>query len=337
MSHDPVLIWGAGAIGGTIGAYLARAGYPVTFVDTVEPHVEAIRNRGLAITGPVDSFTVKAPAFTPAQLEGRWSRILLCVKTPQTDAAMAALRPHLTEDGYVASFQNGLCEPRIAESVGPSRVMGAFINFGADWIAPGEILYGNRGAVVVGETDGRMTGRLETLHRAMRIFEPEAIKTDRIYAHLWGKLAYLTLLYAQALGDKGIGDCIARPELRLLWDEILGEATAVAAAEGVAPIGFDGFDPMAFVAGGDPARRDLSIERMVRFNRASAKTHSGIWRDLAIRKRPTEVAFQVGQISEIGQRHGIPTPRVDRLVALIREIETGARPISDCNLLELAA
>lgn len=123
MSHDPVLIWGAGAIGGTIGAYLARAGLPVTFVDTVETHVETIRNRGLSITGPVDSFTVKAPAYTPAQLEGRWSRILLCVKTPQTDAAVAALRPHLSEDGYVASFQNGLCEPRIAESVGAGRVM----------------------------------------------------------------------------------------------------------------------------------------------------------------------------------------------------------------------
>lgn len=51
MSHDPVLIWGAGAIGGTIGAYLARAGLPVTFVDTVETHVETIRNRGLSITG----------------------------------------------------------------------------------------------------------------------------------------------------------------------------------------------------------------------------------------------------------------------------------------------
>lgn len=139
------------------------------------------------------------------------------------------------------------------------------------------------------------------------------------------------------MATRAIGDCIARPELRTLWDEILGEANAVAAAEGVAPIGFDGFDPLAFAARGRPARRDLSIKRMVRFNRASAKTHSGIWRDLAIRKRPTEVAFQIGQISEIGKRHDIATPRVDRLVELIREIETGARPISDANLLELAA
>ena len=57
---DRVLVWGAGAIGGTVGAYLTRAGHDVTFVDLVPEHVDAIR-AGLRITGPVRSLGVVGP------------------------------------------------------------------------------------------------------------------------------------------------------------------------------------------------------------------------------------------------------------------------------------
>ncbi|HXI21285.1 MAG TPA: 2-dehydropantoate 2-reductase N-terminal domain-containing protein, partial [Gemmatimonadales bacterium] len=59
------LVWGAGAIGGTLGAFLARSGHDVTLVDTVAEHVDAIGRAGLAITGPLAAFTVHPPAFTP--------------------------------------------------------------------------------------------------------------------------------------------------------------------------------------------------------------------------------------------------------------------------------
>ena len=49
MSGDPILIWGGGAIGGTLAAYWARAGIPVLLVDIVTDHVVACRTRGLAI------------------------------------------------------------------------------------------------------------------------------------------------------------------------------------------------------------------------------------------------------------------------------------------------
>ena len=62
------LVWGAGAIGGTLGAYLARAGNDVTMVDTVVEHVDAIRRDGLRVTGPIDEFMVRVPAFTPQTL-----------------------------------------------------------------------------------------------------------------------------------------------------------------------------------------------------------------------------------------------------------------------------
>jgi len=64
----PLLIWGTGAIGGTLGACLARAGDAVTMVDAVVEHVDAIRRDGLRVTGPIDEFMVRVPAFTPQTL-----------------------------------------------------------------------------------------------------------------------------------------------------------------------------------------------------------------------------------------------------------------------------
>jgi 2-dehydropantoate 2-reductase len=337
MDKD-ILVWGAGAIGGTVGAYLKRAGQDVSFVDIVPEHVAAIRDpaRGLQITGPVAEFKVSAPAWLPGEAKGVWKRIFLSVKAHHTEEACLALKPHLAEDGYVLSLQNGLCEKIIARIVGAERTMGAFVNFGADWLEPGSIIYANRGAVVLGEIDGKMTERLERLHREMRVFEPNAITTERIWSYLWGKLGYGSLLFAQAVGQLGIADCLARPELLPLWRRLAGESVAVALAEGVEPLGFNGYDPNAFRPGASEEAARKSVADMVAFNRPNAKTHSGVWRDLAIRKRRTEVDVQIAPIAEIGKTHGIACPSVAALVAMIHEIEAGKRKLSDDNLLELA-
>jgi 2-dehydropantoate 2-reductase len=337
IMHKDILVWGAGAIGGTVGAYLSRAGLEVSFVDIVPEHVDAIRDprRGLRITGPIDDFRVVAPSMSPDEVEGSFERIFLAVKAHHTEAACQALKPHLAPDGYVLSLQNGLCERIIARVVGSERTIGAFVNFGADWLAPGEIIYANRGAVVLGEIDGRITPRLEKLHRDIKIFEPDAIVTDRIWSYLWGKLGYGSLLFAQAVGQLGIADCLARPELFPLWRKLAGEAVAVALAEGVTPLGFNGYDPQAFAPGASKLAAKRSVDAMVAFNRPNAKTHSGVWRDLAVRQRRTEVDVQIAPIAEIGKKHGIPCPAILGLVAMIHEIEDGKRLMTDHNLIEL--
>jgi 2-dehydropantoate 2-reductase len=63
---------------------------------------------------------------------------------------------------------------------------------------------------------------------------------------------------------------------------------------------------------------------MVQFNRASKKKKSGIWRDLAVRKRKTEVDAQIAPVSEYGEKNGVDTPLVDRLVELIHSLEEEA-------------
>jgi 2-dehydropantoate 2-reductase len=333
---DRILIWGAGAIGGSAGAWLKRAGHDISFVDVVPEHVAAIRRDGLRIIGPVEQFTVAAPAFLPEELSGSWKHIFLAVKAQHTAAATRALTPHLAQDGYVLSLQNGLNENIIQRIIGRDRTIGAFINYGADWMANGEIMFGNRGAVVLGELDGAMTPRLAALHAVMRDFEPDAITTPDIWSYLWGKLGYGAMLFAQALGQKGIAECLARPELLALWRRLGEEAIIVAQAEGVQPRGFNGYDIDAFRPGASDAATRASVAAMVAFNSNSAKTHSGVWRDLAIRKRRTEVDVQIAPITEIGARHGIDCRTTRKLVAMIHEVEQGTRPMADDNLLELA-
>jgi 2-dehydropantoate 2-reductase len=337
---DRILIWGAGAIGGTVGAFLKRAGNDVTFVDIEADHVAAISDpaRGLRISGPVETLRIVAPAFTPQALSGTWDHIYLCVKAQHTEGASRALLPHLAPDGYTLSLQNGLCEPIIASVVGKQRTIGAFINYGSDWLAPGEILFGNRGAFVLGELDGRITARLQALHATIRDgFEPAAIMTSDIQSYLWGKLGYATLLFAQALGQLGIADCLARPELLPLWRALAGEVNAVATRIGVGQRGFNGFDPAAFAPDATEAQTRRSVDAMVAFNRPNAKTHSGIWRDLAIRKRRTEVDVQVLPVVETGAAHGVDCPKCRRLTEMIHQVEDGKRKMTDDNLLELLA
>jgi 2-dehydropantoate 2-reductase len=337
--RGPILVWGAGAIGGTVGSHLVRARHAVVFVDIAADHVAAIRDpaRGLAIEGPVASFVVTAPAFTPATVQGVFRRVFLCVKTHDTEAACRQLLPHLAPDGYVLSLQNGLCERVIAAVCGADRTMGAFVNFGADWLGPGRILYGNRGAVVVGELDGATTPRVAALHALLQeTFEPDAVLTDNIWGYLWGKLAYSSLLYMQGLAEQGIADTLARPGLLPLIRALCGEVMAVARAEGVRPLGFNGFDPAAFMPGASEAAARVTVGALEAFNRPNAKTHSGVWRDLWVRRRATPADAQIGAVIPIGRAHGIPCPVLERLIAMIHECERGERGMSDDNLTELA-
>ncbi|HXD23277.1 MAG TPA: 2-dehydropantoate 2-reductase [Gemmatimonadaceae bacterium] len=332
-----VLVWGAGAIGGTMGAYLARAGHDVTMVDNVPEHVAAINSHGIRITGPVQEFTQRVSAFTPAEVTGAWDTIMLATKAHHTDDATRALRPHLGASGCVISVQNGLNELTIAKLVGAERTVGAFVNFGADYLEPGVILHGSRAAVVVGEIDGRITRRVSAIRDAWLDFDDRAIVTQNIWGYLWGKEAYGAMLFATALTNESIADALAMPAYRHLYKSLAAEILAVANARKVTPEAFDGFDPAAYLPSAPAGAAERSLDDLVTHNRRSAKTHSGIWRDLAVRKRPTEVDPQLGIVVQLGKESGVAAPLTERLVELIHEIELGTRPQSIGNLDALAA
>ncbi|MBF9232904.1 ketopantoate reductase family protein [Microvirga alba] len=332
MNENTILIWGAGAIGGTLGAYFARAGEDVLLVDIVEPHVEAMNRDGLAIEGPVETFTQAVRATTPEGVKGQFKRIILAVKAHHTRDAVRALKPHLADDGTVLSAQNGLNELVIAEEIGAERTIGCFVNFGADWLEPGRILFGNRAAVAIGALDGVTTPEIEDYHRLLSIFEPNAVLTDNIWGYLWGKLGYGAMLFATALTPASMSENLASERHFPVFHALGREVMAVAQKRGVSPLGFNGFDPEAFKPGAETEAARSSVAAMAEFNRHTAKTHSGIWRDLAVRKRKTEVDAQIAIIGTLAAESGIATPTIGKLVDLIHDIEDGRREQSWATL-----
>jgi len=337
VSGERILVWGGGAIGGTVAAFLRRAGLDITVVDANAAHVQAIRDRGLVIEGPIERFTQAMPALTPDEVSGIWHTVFLCVKALHTEAASRQLEPHLSADGVVVSLQNGFNELVIAEVVGERRTMGAFINFGADLLEPGVVHFAGRGAVVVGELDGRDSDRLAHVHRALQHFEPAAIATDNIWGYLWGKMGYGALLFATALTEASIVDVLDSREARPVLTALARDVMAVAAAEQVRVMGFNGYEPAAFGPNSTAAAVDASFDAMVAFNRRSAKTHTGVWRDIAVHHRKTECDAQFGPILALARRRGVAVPTLERLVAIMQEVERGDRPQSLDNLSRLAA
>jgi 2-dehydropantoate 2-reductase len=305
------VVVGAGAIGGTVGAQLIRAGRSVLFCDTDEAHVAAIEEHGLRLEGPVEELVVEAHAVAPEALPERLDAVLLAVKSQHTAAALEAVAPRLAPDGFVVSLQNGINEPLIASVVGEERTVGAFVNFGADYLAPGRIFLAGRGALYVGELDGRRTERLERLLDDL----PSAKETNNILGFLWAKEAYGAMLFATAVSDLSIVDALSEPRYRIVFVRIAREVLDAAPGPVEA---FDGFDADDL---------DGSIERLIEFNRRSAKTHSGIYRDLMVRHRPTEKAILAD----------LDGPLIRRTLELIGEIEDGRRTCEVANLELLAA
>ncbi|MBW7881390.1 MAG: ketopantoate reductase family protein [Caldilineaceae bacterium] len=336
MSYRYVVV-GAGAIGGTIGAYMVRHGLEVTFVDSDERHVEAINRDGLTIRGYAETFTVQAAAVTPDEMPPQLHAVILAVKAPATRAAMATIAPNLRAAGFVVSAQNGLNELAIGELIGAQRTVGCFINFSADYLEPGLIHFGGPGAFFIGELDGAISDRLRVLHGDLDHWGGGDVHmTSNIWGYLWGKQAYGSMLFATALTNDSMGDAIDghRDAMVRLAQEVL----AVAAAQGIEPMGFDGFEPQVLgqaTPGALDAKTNASLDRLVELRRRDQKTHSGVWRDLAVRKRRTEVDEHFPPIMALAQKRGIATPLLARMVAMIHEIEEGKRPLRRENLDEL--
>jgi 2-dehydropantoate 2-reductase len=305
-------IIGAGAIGGTIGAHMARAGHDVVLCDTDVEYVAAINRDGLIIEGPVENFTVRVSAITPDQLPEQIDHIAIAVKSHHTESAAVLLKGRVAPGGYAVSFQNGFTAEILAEAVGRDNLIVSFVNFGADVMGPGRVMQGNIGTFRVGEPfQSVITPRVQELADAL----PYAVATDNIMGYLWGKEAYGAMLYAGAVSDLSIADSLEDPRYRTL---MLAIAREVLAQSPVTPKGFDGFEP-----------EDLegSLDRLVTFNRASAKSHSGIYRDLMVRKRKTEVDDLVRDLKG---------PLTTYVGELIHAIEDGERTCEVANLELLA-
>lgn len=331
-----ITIVGAGAIGGTVGAYLSAAGHDVLMVDNVREHVDAINTRGLRVSGIRGDRTFSMRACRPEDLQGPLGFVILAVKAQHTEGAMAPLAPLVAPDGFVVSMQNGLNEETIARHVGGGRTVGCFVHFGADYQEPGHIMLGNEHPIYVGELDGRDTPRVRMVAETLSTVMP-ASTTDHIWDWLWTKMCYGSLYFAGAVIDVPMHEVLRRRDYRRPLGAVVTEAVSVAHGLGhhrLEQIG--GFRPGAF-AGGYTPEADAIFEKMSQWDGKSLKVFTGIQRDIMVRKRKTEVDQQPGMVVQRADRLGLSVPYHRAVVRMIHEIEDGRRALGWANLDELAA
>jgi 2-dehydropantoate 2-reductase len=340
VEHDlrdtPITIVGAGAIGGTVGAFLTDAGYDITLVDVVPEHVQAMNERGLRITGLRGDRTFPVKAVLASDVHGPLGVTFLCVKGHFTEPVMKQIGPLLAPAGYILSLQNGLNEEIIARHVGPERTVGAFIHFGADYIEPGLIQLGNEQTIYPGELDGTITPRLQAIQTTLSHVMPAEMTTN-IWGFLWGKLVYGAMAFAVSCVDAPVPEIIDNPLGLRICQAASAEAYAVAKTQADRLEWIGEFDPNAFAPGDDfAARSEAALNEMAGAMRASIKQHMGIWRDLKIKKRKTEVDMLSAVIVAKGTEQGIPTPVNAAIVETIHEIEAGERGMGWSNLDDIA-
>ena len=334
-----ITIYGAGAIGGVTGAALARAGHDVLLVDRAEDHVAAMNAHGLTIESREGSVTAPVRAITPGALDHELGLVLLAVKSQDTSAALEVLTPRLAEAGAIVSLQNGLNEELIAEKIGAPRTVGCLVNWAADWVGPGRILHGGHGALVLGELDGRMSDRVQGLAKLLAVVAPTEV-TDNVLGYTWAKHVYGALLVATAVVDAHVYEVVERsPAVQQMLVALVVENMRIAEAAGIRLEPFDEYAPADYraAARGDLAARQRAMEIIARHYRQHTKTKTGIWRDLVVRRRKTEVGALLGATVAKARTLGLGMPLTERLIAMIEDLELGRRAMSWNNIDELVA
>jgi len=298
---------GLGAIGGVTAQRLLAAGCDVTLA--AGRHLAVMRQKfpeariGETLAGSPDS---------PYDL------ILLCVRTSDTERALAPAAPLLAPDGAVVCLQNGLPEERAARIVGMGRVLGAVIGWSATMTAPGEYLITGNGGFTLGGASPRLEHARFVLSQAFPVHVTKNLAGAR-----WSKLAISCAMSTLgAVSGLSLGELAARRHVRELALRIIGEVVKAAHARHVV------LEPVAGV----------SPDRLVTIPRPFA--HAMIW--LAARRRPKQRSGMIALL-RAGRPAGVEDlnalvdgPLNRKLVDQVHEIERGERPISPRNLDELA-
>ncbi|WP_135304159.1 2-dehydropantoate 2-reductase [Haloarcula amylovorans] len=232
-----VAVFGAGGIGGYLGARLADAGHEVHLVARGD-HLAAIRADGLRVESVAGDTAVELPATDDPSEIGAVDYVLFCVKSHDTREAAADLEPLLGDDTAVVSFQNGVDNERwLAEEVGESRVVGGVAYIFSTIAEPGVVEHtGGPARFVYGELDDARTARIETLDGALRSCAGiEAVLADDIHVELWRKFAFICAHSGMTAATRlPVGEIRAHEESWRMYRRIVEEVCAVARANGVA-------------------------------------------------------------------------------------------------------
>jgi 2-dehydropantoate 2-reductase len=325
---------GAGAIGGATAAFMKKAGWDPILVCKHAATLARVNQSGLKITGLKGNHTVPVRAVqTVADLPEDLDIVFHATKANDCVAAAEELTSHLKAHTRVVSLQNGICEDALGEVLGRERVTGCVVGWGATHVGPGEIEVTSEGEFVLGNIDHRSDDRLETVRTMLEAVQPARI-SDNIMGELYSKLMINSCINSLgAITGVTLGKLTARRKIRSIFITLMREALAVADAMGlrVAPSTGGNLDYYRFLAGDGvlkQIRRHLIFRIIgIKYRRIRSSSLQSLERG-----RPTEIDYLNGYICDRAADHGVPVPANRAVVAVIKAIEAGQRPIAVDNL-----
>ncbi|HLS85423.1 MAG TPA: 2-dehydropantoate 2-reductase [Burkholderiales bacterium] len=295
-----IAVMGAGAVGCYYGAMLARAGNEVVMIGR-QPHVEAMRAKGLVLETASFTEAVRVEATTKASGVAGAKLVLFCVKSTDTESAGAAMAPHLGRDAVVLSLQNGVDNAERLAARLEQPVLAAVVYVATGMALPGHVRHHGRGELVIGPPPAD----LDLVGLFAKAGVPVQI-SDNVAGALWAKLivncAYNAL---SAITQMPYGRLVAGHGVPVVMTDIVDECLAVARAAGVD-------------VPGDMHEATRRIAQTMSGQRSSTA------QDLA-RGKPTEIDYLNGLVVRKGEALGVPTPVNRTLHALVKLLESQDR------------
>jgi 2-dehydropantoate 2-reductase len=244
----------------------------------------------------------------PAEV-GAVDLVLFTTKTYHTDEAAQAITPMVAPHTSIISFQNGVdAIDRIGGAVGKEHLVGGVTWLSAAIEAPGVIAqYSQFRRIVLGEPDGRMTDRIQTIHDMFRDAGATVEVVDNISQVLWAKFVFIASVSAMgALTRVTFGDYRSVPESRAVLAEAIGEVAAVAGAKGVA------------------LDRDIVTRTLSFIDESAPSIKPSMQRDVEA-GRMSELESMIGIVVRLGKEVGVPTPVMRIAYAVLKPGELKAR------------
>ncbi|MBI2368972.1 MAG: 2-dehydropantoate 2-reductase [Deltaproteobacteria bacterium] len=286
-----IAVMGAGGIGGYYGGLLARAGHDVTLIAR-GAHLQALRDRGLAIHSVHGDFTVPVAATHDPGEVGPNELVLFCVKAYDVEAAADSVRPLVGPTTTLLTLQNGIDTPeKLAARFGWEHVLAGLTHIESSIEAPGVIRQTTPlRRIVFGEWNGTTTPRGAWLAGVLQEAGITAVFTAQIQVALWEKFVFICALAGlTTLLRASIGQILDTAEGRALYRLALEECAGVGRARGI------------------PLDADV-VDRTYAFTRGVPPTmKSSMLRDLEAGK-PLELETLSGVVVQLGAEAGVPTP-----------------------------
>jgi 2-dehydropantoate 2-reductase len=316
-----IVIAGAGAIGGYIGARLARVGADVV-LHARGPHLHAMQTRGLRVVSDEDSFEVRPRVTGDLASIGSADVVFLGVKAHSLTALAPQLPPLFGPDTIVVSTQNGIpwwyfqhyggeldglrlerVDPGgvIASTIEPRRVVGSLAYFATDLPEPGLIHHTEGNRISFGEPDGSKSERAKAIAEALIAAGFRCPVTTRFRHEIWVKLmGNVAFNPISALTGGTLEDMVRHPETNRLVRDLMVECETVAGKLGIElPISID--------------------QRMAGAEKVGAHKTSML-QDLEA-GRPMELEAVVGAVVELGERLGVPMPSTRAVYACAKLLD----------------